>query len=98
MNSPCEHVPADLSPPTPSADGCEDCLRSGGRWVHLRLCQECGHVGCCNDSPNRHASGHYESTGHALIRSFEPGEDWWSCYIDQSMFAVSAAPPAPSHS
>ena len=99
MSSACDHVPADLSPPTPSADGCEDCLRPGGEWVHLRLCQARGHVGCCDDSPNRHARGHYRSSSsHPLVRSFEPGENWWSCYVDESVFIVSGAPPAPSHS
>jgi hypothetical protein len=62
--------------------GCEECLASGGTWHHLRLCATCGHVGCCDRSPGRHAFHHYESTGHAIIRSFEPGEDWGWCWID----------------
>jgi len=71
----------------PSADGCEDCLRTGGRWVHLRECMTCGHVGCCDSSPNRHASLHAGTSGHPIIRSFEPGENWMWCYIDQIAFA-----------
>jgi uncharacterized UBP type Zn finger protein len=68
---------------SPSAAGCEDCLRIGGEWVHLRMCLTCGHVGCCDNSPNRHATAHHLSTGHPLIRSFEPGESWVWCYPDE---------------
>jgi hypothetical protein len=82
---------------TPSSTGCEDCLRTGGRWVHLRLCMTCGHVGCCDNSPNRHATAHAGSTDHPIIRSYEPGEDWWWCYPDESIVEVPGAPPAPSH-
>src|SRR5437899_4077218 len=67
---------------TPSADGCEDCLRIGDSWVHLRLCMTCGHVGCCDDSKNKHATAHFRRTGHPIMRSFEPGEDWAWCYVD----------------
>jgi len=67
----------------PSAQGCEDCLKIGGRWVHLRLCLSCGHVGCCDSSPNRHATKHFQQTTHPIIQSFEPGEDWRWCYPDQ---------------
>ncbi len=63
--------------------GCEDCLREGGVWLHLRICLECGHVGCCDDSPSRHASAHAGSSGHPLIRSLEPGETWSWCYVDE---------------
>ena len=66
-----------------SVDGCEDCLATGGRWLHLRICLECGHVGCCDDSPNKHATAHANSTSHPIIRSLEPGEDWSWCYVDQ---------------
>jgi uncharacterized UBP type Zn finger protein len=84
---------------TPSADGCEDCLRIGGTWVHLRVCQTCGHTGCCDNSPNRHATAHFrERNDHPLVRSFEPGENWWWCYVDELSFDVPGAPPAPSHS
>jgi hypothetical protein len=78
---------------TPSAEGCEDCLRIGGAWVHLRLCLIRGHVGCCDQSPNRHATGHYQATGHPLIRSFEPGEAWAYCYPDGEFFEELPAPP-----
>ena len=81
----CAHV-ADLrghEPRTP--DGCEECLATGGTWVHLRLCLGCGHVGCCDSSPNRHATKHYHATRHPIIRSFEPGEDWGYCYVDEAM-------------
>ncbi|MFI5255513.1 MAG: UBP-type zinc finger domain-containing protein [Candidatus Limnocylindrales bacterium] len=82
MTDACSHL--DLIDPTavPSADGCEDCLRIGGQWVHLRMCLICGHAGCCDESPNRHATAHVNATGHPLIRSMEPGEDWAYCYPD----------------
>ena len=64
-------------------DGCEDCLRDGGVWLHLRICLECGHVGCCDDSPNRHASAHAAAASHPVIRSLEPGEQWSWCFIDE---------------
>jgi uncharacterized UBP type Zn finger protein len=78
----CSHLAQihDVSPATP--EGCEECLRAGSRWVHLRLCLSCGHVGCCDSSPGKHATGHYRSTHHPLIRSYEPGEDWAFCYPD----------------
>jgi CPA1 family monovalent cation:H+ antiporter len=63
--------------------GCEDCLREGSRWVHLRECLGCGHVGCCDSSPRRHATAHWRAVGHPLVRSFEPGEDWAWCYPDE---------------
>ncbi len=68
----------------PSAKGCEDCLRTGDEWVHLRLCLTCGHVGCCDNSPNRHATKHSHGTKHPVIRSYEPGEDWGYCYPDEA--------------
>ncbi len=96
MSQPCGHV-RDAREVTPSADGCEDCLRTGDRWIHLRLCMTCGHVGCCDSSPNKHARAHFHDAGHPLVRSFEPGEDWWWCYVDEVGFTVPGAPPAPSH-
>ena len=68
--------------------GCEECLASGDRWVHLRMCQTCGHIGCCDSSPNRHATAHFQSTGHPVVRSAEPGEDWSWCYADELMFRL----------
>jgi len=81
----CEHV-SSIADVTPSSNGCEDCLKIGGRWVHLRLCEECGHVGCCDSSPNKHATKHYYSTQHPIIKSFEPGEDWGYCYVDDAFY------------
>jgi hypothetical protein len=69
--------------------GCEDCLREGTRWVHLRMCQACGHIGCCDNSPRRHATAHHDRTRHPIIRSVEPGEDWSWCYEDELMFRLS---------
>ena len=71
-------------PRTPT--GCEECLASHSTWVHLRLCLVCGHVGCCDNSPNKHATKHYHATQHAMIRSFEPGENWGWCYVDEEFF------------
>jgi uncharacterized UBP type Zn finger protein len=78
----CDHF-ATIQDVTPSAEGCEECLKIGDGWVHLRLCLICGHVGCCDDSKNKHASHHFHETGHAVIVSYEPGEDWIWCYADQ---------------
>jgi uncharacterized UBP type Zn finger protein len=69
----------------PKTQGCEECMTSGDRWVHLRMCLACGHVGCCDSSKNRHATGHFHATGHPVMRSIEPGEDWKWCYVDQAM-------------
>lgn len=83
---------------TPSSAGCEDCLAAGRRdWVHLRVCQECGHVGCCDSSPGRHATAHARQTDHPVVRSYEPGEDWFWCYPDELAFELDGAGPAPSH-
>ena len=69
---------------TPSSWGCQDCLATGRRdWVHLRVCQTCGHVGCCDSSPGRHATRHFMATAHPVVRSYEPAEGWFWCYIDQ---------------
>ncbi|MDX6540257.1 MAG: hypothetical protein QOI71_1867 [Gaiellales bacterium] len=80
----CTHLGHVLVTQLPAAvDGCEDCLASGGLWLHLRICLECGHVGCCDDSPNRHATKHARAIGHPIIRSLEPGEAWSWCYVDE---------------
>ena len=78
----CKHVDqvTDVTPRTPQ--GCEECLATDGRWLHLRLCLTCGFVGCCDSSPNRHATKHFRSAGHPIVRSFEPGESWVWCYAD----------------
>jgi hypothetical protein len=90
MSERCQHVTQvrDVRPRTP--DGCEECLETGGRWVHRRLCQECGHVGCCDNSPGKHATKHFHASKHAIMRSFEPGEDWSWCYVDE-LFIEPAA-------
>ena len=69
----------------PSGPGCVECLATGGDWVHLRLCLTCGHVGCCDSSKNKHATKHFHTTHHPIIQSFQPGEDWRWCYVDQMM-------------
>jgi uncharacterized UBP type Zn finger protein len=76
-------VKKDTKPNTP--EGCEECMKRGDTWVHLRLCLTCGHVGCCDNSKNKHATKHYHATKHPVIKSFEPGEDWIYCYIDDLM-------------
>jgi uncharacterized UBP type Zn finger protein len=76
--------------PAGPVSGCEDCLRIGGSWVHLRMCQTCGRIGCCDDSPNRHATAHYHESAHPIIRSVEPGEEWSWCYVDELMFQLDA--------
>ena len=87
---------------TPSStEGCSECLRSGGRWMHLRLCLSCGEVGCCDSSPNRHASKHAATVGHPIVSSFEPGEDWSWCFVDQLAMRIpqvtgeTSIPPSP---
>lgn len=80
----CEHLESlsVVEPVTP--DGCQECLESGDSWLHLRLCMGCGHVGCCDSSPNRHATRHSSDTGHGIVQSFELHEDWAFCYPDES--------------
>lgn len=74
--------------PPDEVEGCEECLALGTRWVHLRMCQSCGHIGCCDNSPEKHATGHFEQTGHPIIRSVEPGEGWSWCYEDEVMLRL----------
>ena len=84
-----------------STDGCEDCLAMGGKWLHLRICLECGKVGCCDDSPNRHARAHAHASDHPLIRSLEPGETWSWCFVDSVAMEIpqihgeTRIPPSP---
>lgn len=77
----CEHLSAAKAP-KPNSRGCEECLKIGDTWVHLRLCTDCGHVGCCDSSKNKHASKHYRAMHHPVIRSLEPGEAWGYCFVD----------------
>lgn len=82
-------------------DGCEECLAGGDPWLHLRICLECGHVGCCDSSPNRHATAHARSSGHPIIRSLQPGETWAWCYVDEigmvlpQVAGATEIPPSP---
>src|SRR6185503_12484477 len=79
----CTHLDQINDDVVPSANGCEECLKIGSPWVHLRLCLTCGHVGCCDSSPNRHATKHFHATAHPIMRSVEPGEDWGWCFVDE---------------
>ena len=90
----CSHLDQvhDVQPRTP--DGCEECLATGGQWVHLRECLSCGHIGCCDSSPNRHATAHFHSEGHPLLKSFEPDETWGWCYLDVVMLEPAPTPRA----
>lgn len=81
----CEHLD-EVQPVTPRTQGCEECLKSGDTWVHLRLCRTCGHVGCCDSSKNHHGRKHFGHTGHPIMQSFEPGETWGYCFIDDMTF------------
>ena len=82
MAQTCTHLDQikKVKPRTPN--GCEECLKTGDTWVHLRLCMECGHVGCCDQSKNKHATKHYHRSQHPIIKSFQPDEDWMYCYPD----------------
>ena len=88
----CTHLDQVRVDAPERVEGCEDCLKTGGRWVHLRVCRACGHVGYCDSSPNRHASRHADETDHAIITSVEPGENWSWCYVDEVAFVVDDAP------
>lgn len=80
----CKHVnQVDLGKKEGNTEGCEECEKIGDQWVHLRLCLTCGHVGCCDSSKNKHGTKHFQSTNHPIIKSYEPGESWKWCYIDQ---------------
>ena len=89
----CTHLDQIQVEPPEEVPGCEDCLKIGGRWVHLRVCRSCGHVGCCDSSPNQHASKHGAASGHPIVSSLEPGEDWSWCYVDEVAFVLPADEP-----
>ena len=97
MAATCTHLD-QIQEVVPSGDGCQECLKIGDWWVHLRICMTCGFVGCCDSSKNRHATKHYHATKHPIIRSFEPGEDWFWCYPDELLFELEGAAPAMHHS
>jgi uncharacterized UBP type Zn finger protein len=82
MSTRCSHLNL-VTTDQPNSRGCQECLATGDTWVHLRLCRSCGHVGCCDDSRNTHATKHFHATGHPIMSSLEPGEDWSWCYVDQ---------------
>ena len=86
-HAPCRHF-ALIHDVDPRTEGCEECLAAGDTWIHLRLCLTCGHVGCCDSSPHRHASAHFHDQGHPVVRSLERGEDWSWCFADEAMFVV----------
>ena len=88
MADECRHA-AGVRDVTPSALGCEECLKSGSQWVHLRLCRTCGHVGCCDESPNRHATKHFHATRHPVIEGYDPPEGWGWCYVDEIFLDLS---------
>ena len=92
MAAQCKHLDQvrSVKPRTPK--GCEECLKAKMEWVHLRLCLICGHVGCCDSSPGKHATQHFHQTQHPIMRSFDPGEDWGWCYVDNLM--LEPAPKA----
>jgi uncharacterized UBP type Zn finger protein len=87
----CAHLDLiqEIEPQTPTS--CTACMATGDEWVHLRLCLGCGFVGCCDSSPNRHATEHFEETAHPLIQSYERGEDWVWCYVDEVLIEPSAS-------
>ena len=86
----------DVSVP-PSGTGCAECEQSGGWWFHLRRCATCGHVGCCDSSPSQHATAHWEQSGHPLVQSYEPGEDWYWNYGDGQMYEGPPLAPPEHH-
>jgi uncharacterized UBP type Zn finger protein len=83
MSDPCAHLD-QIRQVSPNSSGCEECLKLGWKWVELRMCLVCGHVGCCDSSRGRHATGHFQSTGHPVMESNESGENWRWCYVDQT--------------
>lgn len=92
MTKHCTHTDT-IHQVTPSARGCEECLKTGSTWVHLRLCRSCGQVGCCDDSPNRHARAHFKESGHPIIEGYDPPEGWGWCYADKVMVELPDATP-----
>jgi uncharacterized UBP type Zn finger protein len=98
MSAQCTHLDTIFIDVVASGDGCVECLASGTAWLHLRRCLQCGHVGCCDSSPMRHATAHASSTSHPIVQSFEPGEDWLWCYVDEIAFEIESMLDSPSHS
>ncbi|HTP49089.1 MAG TPA: UBP-type zinc finger domain-containing protein [Anaeromyxobacteraceae bacterium] len=96
MARPCQHA-SEIRNPAPSGPGCVECLATGGWWVHLRRCVDCGHVGCCDSSPSKHATRHARTAKHPIVQSYEPDEDWLWCYVDEVDFEVPSMRNSPSH-
>ena len=92
----CSHIDT-IQPAEPSGPGCLECTEMGSTWAHLRRCTACGHIGCCDSSPNRHATAHFHGSGHPLVQSYEPGEEWFWCYVDGLAFEVPGERPSPAH-
>ena len=92
MSESCDHIDT-VSQVLPQTLGCAECLRSGSWWVHLRLCRSCGHVGCCDDSPNRHATAHFRMTRHPIIEGYDPPEGWGWCFVDEVEVALPDQTP-----
>ena len=88
MNHSCSHLHTIRSV-TPSALGCEECLAVGDKWLHLRICRTCGHVGCCDDSKNKHATKHFKATQHPIIEGYDPPEGWGWCFVDEAFLDLS---------
>ena len=85
MPEPCQHLTSLTGLKTASSHVCPECVALGDTWVHLRTCQDCGHVGCCDNSKNQHATKHFQATEHPIVASAEPGERWLWCYVDEEM-------------
>ena len=96
MADACSHLD-DITTHEASGTGCVECLELGTRWLHLRRCATCGHVGCCDSSPMRHARAHAHAASHPLVQSFEPGEDWYWCFVDEVGFEVEGDTDSPSY-
>ena len=94
----CAHVDdsVQITQLPESVPGCEECLASGSPWCHLRMCMTCGHVGCCDSSPNKHATAHSNATGHPIVRSVQPGENWAWCYVDEVTMVLTQVRGEPS--
>ncbi len=92
----CSHLDTIVTKDA-SGPGCVECLEGGGVWMHLRRCTVCSHVGCCDDSPNKHATGHFHATGHPVLQSYEPGEDWLWCNVEELGFELPDQMDSPSH-
>ncbi len=92
MAAQCKHLDQVRNVKARTPKGCEECLKANMQWVHLRLCLSCGHVGCCDSSPGKHATQHFHQTQHPIMRSFDPGEDWGWCFVDALMIEPAPKP------